>query len=353
MSLSRAEYTRRAAITIGLAVVAFSLVVLFWLTAAVWLIVFAGVLLAVFLDGLARLVGDHTPLPRKAGLALVVVVLLGLGVGAGWLIGPQVADQGSQLSEELPKALDTFEDWVRDLPAGSQVAAQIPDSPQSLLASGSPGFGQLRSAFSTALGIFANLLIIVFVGLYLALHPGRYVDALAHLVSQRHRDHARGVIGSAVKALRYWLLGRIASMLVVGLLTAIGLMVFGIPLALALGLIAALFSFIPYIGPILAIVPALLVALGEGSNALVTVLAIYIAVQFLESYLITPVIQDRAVSMPPALLITAQVVLGVLAGAFGVAVATPLAVVAIVLVQMLYVEDALGDDVDVLGEQHG
>lgn len=351
MPLSRSEFARRAAIFIGLAALAVVVLMLVWLTAAVWLVVFAGVLLAVFLDGLARFVSRKTGLSRKLALGLVVVLLLTLDGLAIWLIGPQVAEQASALSDELPATMAQVREWLRGLPGGTEIAARLPTSAEDVLTSGSAGFGQLRTAFSTLVGLFANGLIIVFVGLYLALDPGRYLGALAYLAPQRHRDHARTVLRSAVKALRAWLLGRIASMAIVGVLTAVGLMVFGIPLALALGLIAAILSFVPYIGPILALAPALMVALGEGGNAVLTVLSIYLVVQLLESYLITPVIQDRAVSMPPALLITAQMMMGVLAGAFGIAVATPIAVVAVVLVQMLYVEDALGDDVEVLGER--
>jgi len=172
---------------------------------------------------------------------------------------------------------------------------------------------------------------------------------VVHLLPPSRRPRTRTVFAALGSALRHWLLGRIASMLVVGLLTGIGLMIFGIPLALALGLIAALLSFVPYIGPILALVPALAVAAGEGTQAVVIVLMIYGAVQIVESYLVTPLIQQRAISMPPALLIAAQVVMGALAGFVGVAVATPLVVVVIVLVQMLYVEDVLGDEVEVMG----
>jgi predicted PurR-regulated permease PerM len=139
-------------------------------------------------------------------------------------------------------------------------------------------------------------------------------------------------------------------MAVVGVLTAIGLWVAGVPLAFVLGLIAALLSFVPYIGPLAAVIPAALVALAEDPTKVIYVFALYGAVQLLESYLITPLIQERAVSIPPAVLIAAQVIMGVLAGAAGVLMATPLAVVLIVLVQMLYLEDVLGDSVSTLGE---
>jgi predicted PurR-regulated permease PerM len=151
------------------------------------------------------------------------------------------------------------------------------------------------------------------------------------------------------RVLRWWLVGRFVSMAIVGAVTATGLWLIGIPSPLALGLIAALLEFVPYIGPIFAAAPALLVALVLGPTELAYVALLYGVVQVLESYFINPLVQERAVSILPAALITAQVIMGVLAGPTGVVLATPLAVSTIVLIQMLYIEDVLGDSVKILG----
>jgi predicted PurR-regulated permease PerM len=137
---------------------------------------------------------------------------------------------------------------------------------------------------------------------------------------------------------------------VVGLLTGVGLLIAGVPTPLALGLLAALLSFVPYVGPILSFIPAVLIALTVSLTKVFYVVLVFGIVQTLESYLVTPLVQRRAVSLPPVILITAQIAMGVLAGATGVLLATPLAVCVIVLLQMLYVEDVLGDEVHVLGQ---
>jgi len=139
-------------------------------------------------------------------------------------------------------------------------------------------------------------------------------------------------------------------MSVVGALTMLGLWIAGVPTPLALGLLAALLSFVPYVGPILSFIPAVLVALMVSLTKVFYVVLVFGAVQTLESYVITPLVQQRAVSMPPVILITAQIAMGVLAGATGVLLAAPLAIVVIVLLQMLYVEDVLGDSVRILGQ---
>ena len=140
-------------------------------------------------------------------------------------------------------------------------------------------------------------------------------------------------------------------MVVVGGLTALGLWIVGAPLPLALGLIAGLLSFIPLLGPVFGAVPAILVALVESPTLALYVVVVFVVVQVLETYIVTPLIQQRAVSIPPALLLTAQVLLSVLFGVMGMLLATPIAVVAIVLVQMVYIQDVLGDRTTVLGEK--
>jgi predicted PurR-regulated permease PerM len=198
--------------------------------------------------------------------------------------------------------------------------------------------------------VLTSGLVVIIIGLYAAATPTVYINGIVRLLPPSRRQRGRAVLRALGQALRWWLVGRIASMAVVGVLTAIGLWVAGVPLAFVLGLIAALLSFVPYIGPLAAVIPAALVALAEDPTKVIYVFALYGAVQLLESYLITPLIQERAVSIPPAVLIAAQVIMGVLAGAAGVLMATPLAVVLIVLVQMLYLEDVLGDSVSTLGE---
>jgi len=191
---------------------------------------------------------------------------------------------------------------------------------------------------------------VVIIGLYLAVRPLTYTEGVARLVPSEQRQRAGQVLAAMGHALRWWMVGRGASMLVVGILTALGLLLAGVPLFLSLGVIAGLFSFVPYIGPIAGAVPALLVAFTVSPVKALYVVLIFAGVQLLESNLITPLIQEQTVSIPPALLITAQVVAGVLAGILGVLLATPLAVTLTVAVQMLYVEDVLDEPVEVLGE---
>jgi predicted PurR-regulated permease PerM len=141
--------------------------------------------------------------------------------------------------------------------------------------------------------------------------------------------------------MRRWLVGKVAGMLVIGGLTSAGLSLIGVPAALALGVVAGLLSFIPYLGPVLSLVPAALLALTQSPAMLAWVLALYVGIQTVESYVVTPLIQQEAVALPPGLIITAQVLLGVVVGWLGLLLATPLTACVVVLVDELYPGDAL------------
>ena len=138
-------------------------------------------------------------------------------------------------------------------------------------------------------------------------------------------------------------------MAAVGVLSYVGLLILGVPLALGLAVLTALLEFVPYIGPVLAAVPVILMALTESPATALYAVLLYVAIQLVESNVISPVVQQRAVFLPPALTILFQALMGVLFGLLGILLATPIAAASLVAVQRLYVRDVLGDD----GEQRG
>ena len=350
-SANNPSFTRRALIAGGVALALVLAVLLLRQVATVLLLLFGAVLLSVFLDGLTGLLRRYASLPHGGALAVVVLLLIVLLAGFGLLAGPRLAAEVRQLSEQIPQIVDQLRQQVTQYAWVQAVLSNLPQPAEMASSGGGSIASRLAGFFSTAFSGLTNTLIVFIVGLYLAVNPKLYVQGALHLVPKARRARVREVLRTLGTSLRWWLVGRFASMAVVGIFTTIGLFIAGVPLAFVLGVIAAVFSFVPYIGPIASAVPALLVGLAEGPTKALYVIIIYVLVQLLESYAITPLIQERAVSIPPALLIAAQVVLGVLAGVLGVLLATPLAVVLIALVQMLYVEDVLGDEVPVLGSQ--
>lgn len=347
MDLSR--YTRRVLIAVA-TLFAFLLVALVLRQVAVVLVLlFAGILLAVLLEGLTTKLCAYAKIPYGWGLGLVVTGLLLFVAGAGWYAGPRVGEQFTLLGERIPSAIEFIRSSLKQYTWGRSLLAGTPDS-QEATSVVMGGASSVMGGVSNVIGALAGGLIVMIVGLYLAVSPTTYINGALRLVRSSKQQRGRQVVRVLGRALRWWLLGRIVSMGVVGVLTAIGLWIAGVPLAFVLGLIAALFSFIPYIGPIASIIPAALVALADDPASVLYVLIVYAAVQMLESNLITPLIQEKTVSLGPAVLLAAQLLMGVLIGVVGVLIATPLAVVCIVLIQMLYVEDVLDKTVTPLGE---
>ncbi|RPH44446.1 MAG: AI-2E family transporter [Burkholderiales bacterium] len=320
-----------------------ALAVLLLLRAAeAFLAIFGGVLLAILFNGTARWVRDRTGLPYAAALAAATVLpllLLGLGL---WLAAPVVADQAGQLAERVPAALRQLRSTLREWEWADGLLDQR-DRIGSFLPDGERAAGLIGGFFSSTFGALGNFVIALAVGLFLAAGPGVYVGGLMRLVPPARRHRTGEVLEAVQASLSAWLLAKIVAMLAIGVLTTLGLWLIGIDLALILGVVAALLSFIPNVGPIIALVPAALIGLVDGPDTLLYVVALYVGIQTVESYLLTPLLQKRMVELPPALTIGVQVVLSVIAGAAGLIFAAPLTAAGMVMVRMWYVEDLLGD----------
>lgn len=343
-------YTQRVLIAGGTLLALVLAILVLRHVASVLLLIFGGILLAVFFDGLTTQLQKRTGLSRGWCLGLVVTLLGVFFVAAGWFAGPRIDNQITQLGERIPDAIERIRSTINQYEWGrSLLSAGSSGSEQGMSFSGQ-AMSFVAGGITNAVGALTGGVVVLIIGLYAAATPAVYINGALRLLPPSRRDRGRDVVQALGQALRWWLVGRIASMGAVGVLTAAGLWMAGIPLAFVLGLIAALLSFVPYIGPIASVIPAALVALAESPTKVLYVFAIYGAVQLLESNLITPLIQKRAVSIPPAVLISAQAIMGILAGAIGVLMATPLAVTLIVLIQMLYLADTLGDPVSTLGE---
>ncbi len=318
----------------------------------VLLLVFAGILFAVFLHGTSHALSSRFPIPQKVGLGFALLLLVAIVFLLVVLGGPQITTQTVQLTERIPQATTELRKLLGESELGRRML-KMASEPQRLWPIGSNLIERLSGVFSTAFGGVVNVVIIVFLGIYLSISPSAYIDGALHLVAQGKRKRIREVLSATKNAMWRWLAARFLSMAAVGILTTTGLFIAGVPLALALGLIAGLLSFVPYLGPVLSFIPAVLVALSGDLMDVVWVAIVYASVQFLESYLITPLIEQRATSVPAALLISFQLLLGVTAGALGIFLATPLLVMVIVFIQMFYIQDVLKDRIEVLGNIDG
>jgi predicted PurR-regulated permease PerM len=344
------SFTRRVLVTAAIVTGIILLLFLLWYAADVLLLIFGSILVAVFLVSLSTVLSRYTPLSPGWSLATVIVILIGLvGLGA-WLLAPRLAEQMGQMIQSLTEARQQLEQYLARYDWAQRLLAQTPPVDE-LISSQANIFSRVTGVFSAGLGILTNFAIVVAVGFYLASNPGLYQAGVVRLVPLDKRPRAREVLHVLGYTLRWWLIGRLSVMAINGLLTALGLWLLGVPLAFSLGLLTALLNFIPNIGPILAGIPAVLIALTQSQTQAVYVLILYIVVQSLEGFVFTPLVQQYTVSIPAALIISAQVLLGVLFGPLGVVLAVPLTASVLVLIKLLYVEDWLGDWIDVPGEQ--
>jgi predicted PurR-regulated permease PerM len=336
--------TKRTLIVAVVAVVVVALILAMWQVVQIILLVFASILFALFLRWLSGFVTRHTPLSMGWSLAAVTLALLGAGALIVALYGPSIADGFYQLYRELPGALNRLRNNLGQYAWGPAVLDSLARVSGAL--TNPDQLSKIAGVFSTAIGALGSLFIVFVLGLYFAADPGTYIDGTARLFPEERRGRVWEAFNRLGQALRWWLIGRLAAMLAVGVMTGVGLAVMGVPFAFILGLVAALLDFIPNIGPLIAAVPAIMVGLSISGWTALYVAILYFVIQALEGYLITPYIQQRVVSLPPALLLIAQLVMGASFGILGLLLAPALMVIVMVLVQMLYMRDVLGQTVE-------
>ena len=337
------QFVHRVLIVLGLAALFF----LAWQLRMLLLMLFGAVVIASIFRAVADWLSRVTRLPNGAATALAILLILGGLVALGALFGAHVAQQVQTLRDTLPQAWQAVEQRIGDIGLSEQL--------DRLVASiTTPGGGSLSGFGRTLLSIgtgVADLLVVIFAGIYLATQPNFYRVGVIKLVPPARRKVAAEAMLESERALRLWLKGQAIAMVVVGSLTGLGLWALDMPSALVLGLIAGLLEFIPFAGPIIASVPAVLIALAVSPELALWVLLLYVAIQQFEGNLLTPLVQQYAVDLPGAVLLFSLIGFGTLFGTLGVILAAPLAVVTMVLVKRLYVIETLDTPTPIPGEK--
>lgn len=350
LRLSLAEFAKRVAIVAGIALLVAALAAFLWTVSHALLVLFAAILFAVMLDGLARLISRGARLPRSLALTIAIVGVAAFVVGIFVFGGMRVANQAPELRRNMEQSINRIEHRLHHMGVNPSTLGLGSSSTNDALPGLSKLFSYVNGYVSTSVELVTDVLIIIVAGIYFAASPRFYIGTPIMLVPKHRRGRLREVGREMGHALRRWLVGRFVAMLSVGLLTGIGLTLLKVKLAALLAVIACLLTFIPYLGTIISLIPAVLVALLNAPMTAVYVMLLYLCAHTLEGYVLSPLIQSRTVHLAPGWLILSQLLGGLAAGIFGILIAAPLLVTLTILVQMLYVEDVLGDSVRILGE---
>lgn len=303
-------------------------------TFSVFLLILAGSLLAIFFRSISNFIQRKTKWNKNVCVTISIITTLLIITGLFWLIGAKVQSQLVELIDTLPKTIENIKSKFNNTTFGGEVLEKL--TSKDAMDQAQEFAGQF---FKSTFGVFGDTYVVLFVGIFFAFSPQKYTNGLVKIIPIKGQEKTRQLLTKLDVQLSNWLKGKLFSMFVVFILTAIGLAIIGVPLWLVLALLAGLISFIPNFGPLIALIPAVMVGFMQSPLTAALVAGLYILIQFIESNFITTLVQQKLLNLPPALIIIAQLIMGILTGGWGLVLATPITVIVIVLVQELYIEN--------------
>lgn len=306
-----------------------------WLLIDLLLLLFACALVALILLTITDMIRRHTRLPFGAALSVAVLGLLALIIGSFWFFGATIQAEFAELATRLPQAWADFQARLRT----SAIGAAVLDRAEELMPSGQAVVNAATTALAAIGGALSGFALVLVGGLYLAAQPTLYGVGVLRLIPPSARAGAADTFDAVAVSLKSWLKGQALGMLFVGVATGLGLWLIGVPAAWAIGLVAGLAEFVPYLGVFVAGIPAVVLGFGQGTSSGLWTIGVLILVQQFQGNLVMPLLQNRMVDLPPAVTIFGIIAAGVLLGVAGVLLATPLTIVVLVLVRRLYLHE--------------
>jgi predicted PurR-regulated permease PerM len=365
-----ADILRAASIVAAL----FVILKLLWFANEIVIVAFLGTLFGVAVAaGVDRL--ERFRISRGFGAAFVVITFLMVVYALGSFVAPTIVQQGHELRLRLPDAAERFEGWLNKrnpalvssllgadtTQAADTTHAAAQATPSDTMPHAAPS-SKLRENLGKKLAgsahylfpfltstveMFAGLLLILMMSVYIGADPATYRNGILHLFPKRKRKRIEEVLAAMATQLRKWLVTQLIAMLVIGSVSTIALLLLGVKAPFALGVIAGLLEFVPTVGPILSAVPAIAMGFLDSPEKALYVGLAYLVIQQLEGHLLIPLLMKGGMDLPPVLTIVTQGLMALLFGFLGLMIAVPLLAAVIVPVKMLYVEDALGDELGV------
>lgn len=333
------------------AVLIMLLLLLLFAVREILLLMFVAIVLASGLDPLIDWL-QKRKIPRAVSSLFLFLVLIGLIALIVYLLVPPLIDQVQQLIDVLPGYMETLFEKVAEYTGYSQEqsmekAREIVDSLDDKIGSAASSvYGWVASLF----GGFISVVIIFVLAFYFIVEEDSFKKFIRSLVPTKHRLYADDLVGRTQKQVGKWLRGQFLLCLVVGILTYIGLSILGVEYALVLAILAGLLEIVPYIGPIISAIPAIIIALSQSPVLVLLVIALYFVVQQLENHILVPKIMQKVLGLNPLVVILVILVAVQLAGILGAILAVPLATVISVFLKDIF-EDRNKKDEQVLQEE--
>ncbi len=329
-----ADYSFIQKVWIVLGSIALLAITIFLLRATfgVMLMVLAGCLIATYFHGLGDMIQRWSRWNRKVCMMISVLLTLIIITLLCWFLGTKISAQASALSNDLPRMANHVEQQMQQSNIGRQILENVSGKDSQKLSA------TVQSFFRTSFGVIGDLYIITFLGIFFTASPSLYKTGIITLIPERGKEKTRLILDRISRTFKLWLKGLMITILLVAFISGTGLTIIGVPMALALAVFAALLSFVPNFGPVIAMAPAVLIALTISFNTGVAVAILYIAMQTLANNIVTPLVQKRMIDLPPALTLVSQLIMGAISGVLGIILATPLLAIISIIVDELYVK---------------
>ena len=313
---------------------------LLYSTAELFLLLFIAVLISLYLGALSDGIQSRTGWPRRGAVALAILASLAVFVGFIWLLVPPIVEQTQALVKVLPDTILRWDSAIDQALARNPALRSLwnPGQHRVLLAvyeQTSRYFTDVLPKLFGALGFTIEIVSVAIMGVYLTLHPGLYREYLIALFPPLHRDLVRNVLADLSRTLRSWIVGQLTSMTLLGVLTTIGLWALGVPYWLTFGLFAGVAAIVPFFGTLVStLLPALFVlGASGGPGRALAVIGLGVFIHLIEGNLVSPLIMQRQVNLPPVLTILSVLIMGKLLGPVGLLVAVPTLVLVDVIVR--------------------
>lgn len=310
--------------------------VLIWYLFGVVLMAFGAIILAMLLRLGAQPLMRGLGLPEPVALIVSGILILGVIAVAGYLFGTHVSNELQDVIQRTSSASAGIEKSMQGTAFGNYLLHHISGGNLSL-AEVLPGVLKVSTNF------LEGVVIMLICGAYLAAQPRLYRGGLIWLFPPRNHARAAEIFDGIAESLRLWLLGQLVEMILIGVLSTFAVWIIGVPSPLALGLIAGIGEFIPYLGPLLSAIPAILVAITKSPETALWTLFAYLVIHQLEGQIVAPLIQRHMVAIPPAVMLFGIVAITYLFGAIAIIFAAPIAVVVFAAINLIYVRDTLGE----------